>query len=139
LVAAPLALRAVEVRPVADRDEDVLQAGAARMVRVHVARRGGGNAEGRGQLFKCGVSACVAALERTLQLDVERIRERACKAGSAVRIDDGEPVPRSAGETDEPVVVPGDDVERCLGGEQLALAPGKPRACVRIVEDPAEV
>ncbi len=75
VVAAPLALAAVERRAVPDRDERVLQPRAARVVRVHVAGRDGRHAERRGELRQPRVAADVATFVRTLQLDVERACE----------------------------------------------------------------
>ena len=87
VVAAPLALAAVERGAVADRDERVLEPRAARVVRVHVAGRDGRDAERGGELRERGVPARVAALERALELDVERAGERAREPGGAVRVE----------------------------------------------------
>ena len=85
-----------------DRHEHVLEARAPRVVRVDVAGGDGADAEGLGQVAEGGVPACVAALVRALELDVEAVAaERVGEAGGGVRVADGEPVPRAAGEADE--------------------------------------
>ena len=139
VVAAALRLAAVERGAVADRDERVLEAGAAEVVRVDVAGRDGGDAERCGQLFERGVAAGVAALVRALELDVERAGKRAREPGGGVRVERGEAVARAAGEADEPFGVRFEDVERRRRREQLALAAGDAGAGVRVGEDPAEV
>ena len=140
MVAAPLALAAVERGAVADRDEHVLERRAARVVRVDVAGRDGRDAERRGEVRERGVAARVAALVRALELDVEarrgtRARAGRRRSGRATR----EPVARAAGEADEAFGVGGDDVERRRRREQVALAAGDAGAGVRVGEDPAEV
>ena len=106
VVAAPLALAAVERGAAADGDEDVLQRGAAAVVRVHVARsRSSATSSVSARSRSARVAARVAALVRTLQLDeeavaAERVREPRC----CVRVAHREAVARAAGEADEPFV-----------------------------------
>ena len=81
MVAAPLALAAVERGAVADRDEGVLEPRRRRgwcawMSPVATV----GDAERGGELLERGVPAGVAALERSLQLDVERARKGPARA-----------------------------------------------------------
>ena len=130
VVAAALLLAAVERGAVADRDERVLEAGAARVVRVDVAGRDGGHAERGGEVLERGVAARVAALERALELDVERAGERAREPGGAVRVERGEAVARAAGEADEPFGVGGDDVD-ASSRAGAARARGRGRGCRR--------
>ena len=111
-----LALAAVERGAGRDRDEDVLQAGAARVVRVRVAGGDGPDAERFGEVAQCRVAACVAALVGALQLDVEAVAaEGGGDAGGRVRVDDAEAVPRAAGEADEALVPLEQRVERQRG------------------------
>ena len=101
-VPAPLRLAALEGRAVLDRHEDVLEARAAQMVRVHVAGGDRADAEGLRERPERGVPASVAPLVGSLELDEEAVAaEGAGEAGGRVRIADGEPVPRAAGEADE--------------------------------------
>ena len=72
---------------VPDRDEDVLERGPARVVRVHVAGDDGADAGVVGEVAQERVPAGVAALERPLQLDVELLRAE----------DAGEPRPPRSG------------------------------------------
>ncbi len=130
MVPAPLALAAVERGSVADRDERVLQPGPPRMMGVDVAGRDGRHAEHCGQIFERSVSAPVAALERALQLDVERTRERTRQTHRRVRVDHTEAVPGAARERDQPFGMLGDDVDR----RRRRLTIG-----MRVREDPAEV
>ncbi len=89
----------------ANRDEDVLERGPARMVGVDVAGDDGLDARVRGQVAQERVPPRVAALERPLQLDVEALRaEGAGELGGRVRIVHAEPVAGAAGEADEPLV-----------------------------------
>ena len=105
VVAAPLALAAVERRAVADRDERVLQADARARVRMRVAGDDGLDAQRLREVAQRSVPAHVAALVRPLQLDVEAVAaEGLRKSRRRVRVANGEPVPRAAGEADEPVV-----------------------------------
>ena len=80
MVSAPLALGAVERGAVPDRDQRVLEARPARVVGVNVAGRDGRHAERGRELLERGVAARIAALERALQLDVERAREGPARA-----------------------------------------------------------
>ena len=74
-------------------------------MRVHVAGGDRAHAERLGEVAERGVAARVAALVRALQLDVEAVAaEHAGKVRGGVRVEHGEPVPRAAGEADEPVV-----------------------------------
>ena len=139
VVAAALALAAVEGGAVADRDEGVLEPQAALVVGVDVAGADGRDAEGGGELLERGVAAGIAALVRALELDVERPRERLREPGGGVRVGDGEPVAGAAGEADEPFGVLGDEGCGRSRREQVALAALGPRAGVRVGEDPAEV
>ena len=107
VVAAPLALAAVERGARADRDEHVLERGAARVVRVHVSRRDGVHVQRLRQVAQRRVAARVAAFVRSLQLDEEAVAaERLREPRRGVRIAHRQPVPRAAGETDEPLVEP---------------------------------
>ena len=139
MVAAPFPLRAVERGAAADRDERVLEPAPASMVGVHVTGRDHRHAERGREIGKRGVPARVAALERPLELDVERTRKRLREPGRGVRVDHAEPVRGAAGEADEPFGVGGDDLGRRLRRQELALAPLDARARVRVGEDPAEV
>src|SRR5437773_2448388 len=71
--AAPLALAAVERGAMPDRDERVLQLGPPRVVRVDVAGGDGRDAERGREVAQMRVPAGIAALERSLQLDVEAV------------------------------------------------------------------
>ena len=105
MVAAPLLLAALERGAAADGDEDVLERGAAAVVRVDVSRRDRRDAERLRELAQARVAARVAALVRTLQLDVEAVAaERAREPHRGVRVAHREAVPRAAGEADEAVV-----------------------------------
>ena len=75
----------------ADRDECVLQAHAAKVVCMHVSGRDGRDAERRRELGQALVAPRVTACVRTLKLDVERAGERSREPRSPVRIDDCEP------------------------------------------------
>src|SRR5207249_7757286 len=74
LVVAPaLLLAAVQRRAAANRDERVLEGAAPLVVRVDVAGRDGGDAEVAAEIAEGGVAPRVAALVRTLKLDVEAV------------------------------------------------------------------
>src|SRR5262245_26876698 len=104
LVAAPLCLAAVERGVARDRDENVLQAHAAAVVRMDVPGRDGAHAERLRQISKRRVAAGVAAEVRPLQLDEEALTtEHASHPRDGVRIDDGEPTTGAPRETDEAV------------------------------------
>ncbi len=139
MVAAPLPLGAVERGAVADRDEGVLKARAARMVGVHVAGRHRGDAERRREVGEPRVPARVAALVRALELDVERTGKRPREPRGGVRVGDAEPVASAAGEADEPLGVRGDELGGRRGLQQLPLAARDTGAGVGVGEDPAEV
>ena len=139
MVAAPLPLAALERGAAADGDEHVLERGAATVVRVDVSRRDRLDAERGGELAQLRVAARVAALVRALQLDVEAVAaEGAREPRRRVRVADGEPVARAAGEADEPLV-------QLL--EQRLVEPRRQRLAVRRVarvrvrrgQQPAEV
>ena len=139
MVAAPLPLAALERGAAADGDEHVLERGAAAVVRVDVARRDRPDAERGGEVAQVRVAARVAALVRALQLDVEAVAaEGAREPRRRVRVADGEPVARAAGEADEPLV-------QLL--EQRLVEPRRQRLAVRRVagvrvrrrQQPAEV
>ena len=85
VVAAPLALAAVERCALLDRNERVLQLCATRVVRMHVAGRNGWDTKRLGELGEHGVPPRVAALVRPLQLDVERTRKGAGEPRRRVR------------------------------------------------------
>ncbi len=139
VVAAPLALAAVERRAFANRDEHVLELRATRVVRVRVAGRDRVHAERLGEVSQRGVPPHVAALVRPLELDEEALApERPRDARGRVRVDDGEPVPRAAGEADEPVVQLLEQVQRERWVERRILRL-RPRVRVRRCEQPAEV
>ena len=56
-----------------------------------------------GEVLQSGVAPAVPALVRPLQLDEEAVApERAGEADGGVRVVHGEPVPRAAGQADEP-------------------------------------
>ena len=75
VVAAPFLLAALERGAAADGDEDVLQRGAAAVVRVDVSRRDGLDADRLGKLTQARVAARVAALVRALQFYEEAVTE----------------------------------------------------------------
>jgi hypothetical protein len=105
LVPAPLGLAALERGPVADGDEDVLEAEAAGIVRVHVAGGDGADAQRVGERAQRGVAAGVPAGVGALELDVEALApEGAGEAGGRVRARDCEAVTGAAGEADEALV-----------------------------------
>jgi hypothetical protein len=139
VVAAPLLLAAVEGGAAADGDEGVLEGCAASVVGVDVAGGDGGDAEVAGELAQRGVAAGVSALVRSLELDVEAVTSEGDRdAGGGVRIVRCEPVPRAAGQADEPLGVLEQRVERQLGRQRVGslLRPG---TGVRLGQQPAEV
>ncbi len=124
VVAAPLRLAAVERGAAADRDERVLERGAARVVRMDVAGRDGRDAEVAGELAQPREAARVAALVRPLELDVEAVApERRGELRSVVRPVHAEPVAGAAGEADEALV----QLQRATGAATPA-AGARPRA-----------
>jgi hypothetical protein len=105
VVAAPLRLAAVERGATSDRDEDVLERGPARVVRVDVPRRDRGDAQRLGKVPQGSEPPRVAALVRPLELDEEALGpERPRQRRRSVRAPRAEPVPRAAREAEEPFV-----------------------------------
>jgi hypothetical protein len=98
VVASALALAAVERGAAADRDEDVLQRGAAGVVRVDVAGRDRTDVQRFREVSQGGVPPRVAALVRALELDEEVVAAEGSRA-----------VPRL-----------------CLAGRSAAAAPAPP-------------
>ena len=139
LVAAPLALGAVERGAVANRDEHVLQPRAAKVMCMHVAGRNRRHVERRGELGQPRIAPNVASPVRSLKLDVKRPRKRARQARGTLRVGDSQAMTCAAREADDPFRVRHDDVERRLRRQQLALAPGHARSRVDVGEDPAQV
>ena len=121
-----------------DRDEHVLERGAAQGVGVDVAGDDGLHPRMSGEIAQERVPARVAALERPLQLDVEALRpECAGERGGSVRVVAPEPLPRAAGEADEPLVQLGEQawVERRRQQNPFL----RPRVRVRRGQEAAEV
>ncbi len=161
LVPAPLPLGAVEGGAVRDRDQRILESRPALVVRVDVPGCDRRHAEGCCEALEGRVSARVASLEWPLELDVERAGERAREIGCRLRIDAAEPLPRAAGEADEPFGVLGDELRGRSRWQQVAAVPSRrrnlpvppspfpvacadgrlrrPGSCVRVREDPAKV
>jgi hypothetical protein len=141
VVAAPLALAAVERRPVPDRDQDVLELRPPRVVRVDVARRDRRHPQGRGEVPQGAVPGRVAPLVRALELDVEPVgAEGAREPGRRVGVADREPVACAAGEADEAVAQLLD--ERLVDGGvegRVGLAALGPCTRMRCGQQPAEV
>ena len=140
-VATPLALAAVERRAAANRDQRVLQHGAAAVVRVHVTRRDRLHPQVLRQVTEEHVPSRVAPLEWPLQLDVEAVApERLRQAGGTVRVAQAEPVARAPGEADEALA----ELRHGLQGDGrrqglTVLTARTPRPCMRGGEDAAEV
>ena len=134
MVAAPLALAAVERGAAADRDEHVLERRAAGVVRVHVAGGDRAHAKRLGEVAERRVAARVAALVRALQLDEEAVApERAGEPRGGVRVEHREPVPRAAGEADEPFVQLLEQAQVERRRQRLARPPsGVCRACAAV-------
>ena len=140
VVAAPLALAAVERRAVVDGDERVLQADARARVRVRIAGRNRRDAERLGEIAQRRVASHVAALVWTLQLDEEAVAAESLREPrGGVGIADREPVARAAGEADEPFVQLLEQRLLECRRHGLRLAPGRPRVLVRGREQTAEV
>ena len=139
VVAAPLALAAVERRAVLDRDERVLQVRTADVVCVHVTGRDRRHAERTRELVELCIAAYVAALVRALQLDVEA-RSNA-RASRAAAFGSTEPSPCRA--QPESATSP----SACCSSMSIVVSAGSrsrsfpwdTRARVRVGEDPAEV
>jgi hypothetical protein len=75
------------------------------VVRVDVAGRDRVDSQRLGEIAQPSEPLRIATLVRALQLDEEALApERVSKRGGAVRAPQAEPVPRTAGEADEPVV-----------------------------------
>jgi hypothetical protein len=92
-----------------------------------------------GELAQGGASAGVSALVGALELDEEAVAaEGVGDAGDGVRVARAEPVPRAAGQADEPLGVCEQRLERQLGRERVG-ALLRPRAGVRLGQEPAEV
>ncbi len=126
VVAAPLALAAVEGGAAANRDEHVLEHCTARVVRVRVAGGDRRDTERRRKLAERGIAPRVAALVRPLQLDEEVVpAEDPGEPRRRVRVADGEPVPRAAGKADEPLV---QLLEQRRVERRRQRAPGPPSA-----------
>ncbi len=139
VVAAPLALAAVERGAAADRDEHVLQRGPTRIVCVHVAGGDGAHLQRLGKVAQCCVAADVAALVRALHLDEETLgAEGAGDACDSVGLAHGEPVARAAGEADETLVqlLEPSRLERRRQRVSPLLRPG---TRVGVCDQPAEV
>ena len=142
VVAAPLALAAVERGAVADRDEHVLERRAPRVVRVHVAgrdrrrrrasRRGrAGARSGARRRARTGAGA-----RRRSGRGRTRCASRAAAFGSRTR----EPVARAAGEADEPLVqLLEQRADRAPAASGSALLPGGRVCACAAREQPAEV
>ena len=138
MVPAPLALGALEGRPVADRDHRVLERGAARVVRMRIAGGDGLDAQRLGELAQPRVPPRVAPLVRALELDEEPLApERAGQLGCRIRILDTEPVPRTAGEADETLVQLRQERRIERGRHQLGRL--GPSAGMRRGQEPAEI
>ena len=138
VVAAALWLAAVERGAAADRDEHVLERGAAWMVRMRVAGGDGPDADRLGEVAQRGEPAGVAPLVRALQLHEEPFApERPCQRRRTVRASRREPVPGAAGEADEALVQLGHQ----RGGERRWRGLRRPGAGVRVRggQQPAEI
>ena len=133
VVAAPLALAAVERRALADRDEHVLELRGAAVVRVHVAGRDRLHAERLGELAQRRVPARVAALVRPLELDEEALASERLRDGRGrVRVADAEPVARAAGEADEALVRLEQQLERARARAAGAAGSRSRAACAPV-------
>ena len=101
-VSAPLRLAPFERGSAADRNEDVLEQRAPRVMRVHVARRDGLHAEVLREIAEQCAAPGVPPFVRPLELDEEAPPpEGLGKARCAVRIPNAEAVARTAGQADE--------------------------------------
>ena len=140
-IPAPLGLAALERGSAANRDEDVLQQRASRMMRVDVAGRDRLDTEVLGEIAQETEPPRIPPLERALELDVEALAtECACKTRGRVRVEQSEAAARAAGKAYEPLVQLGDDLERHRRGQRLAvLAPRAPRSRMRCREQAAQV
>src|SRR4029079_15457220 len=105
LVTAPLGFAAVECDVVLHGDEHVLQARAAQMVGMDVARHDRADVERGRQVAERRIPSRIPAYVRALELHVETVAsEDAGEVGSGVRLPDAEPVARAARKTDETLV-----------------------------------
>ena len=140
MVAAPLALAAVDRRAVADRDERVLERRPRRHVCVGVAGRDRLHPKRLGEVAKRGVAAGVAALVRPLELDEEAVApERLREPRRRVRVAHGKPGARAAGEAHEPLVQLLEATLLERRRQQLVLAAGKTRTRMRRRQQAAQV
>jgi hypothetical protein len=138
VVAAPLALAAVERRAFPDRDENVLQLRSARMVGVRVAGHDRLRAKLLREVAQRGVAPHVPTLVGALELDVEAIAERARDGRGGVGIEHAEPSARATGEADEAVVQLQEQLERQRRRQRWVLGT-RTRLRVRRGQKPAEV
>ena len=139
MVAAPLLLAAVERGAAADGDQRVLEGAPPLVVDMDVAGGDGGDTQIAGELAEGGIPAGVAALVRTLELDVEAVGPECGRSpGGAVRVAHPEPVACAAGETHEPLGALEQGVQRQLGRKRVG-ALLRPCAGVRLGQEPAEV
>ena len=140
-VPSPLPLAAVERGAAADRDERVLEQRAPRRMGVDVAGGDRLDAETLGEIAEHRVAPRVAPLVRPLQLDEEPLAaERRGEPRGSRRIAEREPVARTAGQADEPLVQLHHRLERDGGRQGLpVLPPGTAGPGMGGGEDPAEV
>ena len=127
VVSAPLRLGALERRAVADRDERVLEQRPGRVVGVDVAGDDRLDLERLRELAEPGVPPHVSPLEGPLELDEEPLAAEGLRqARGGIRVPDGEPEARAAGEADEPFVQLLEQrlVERRLERRLALLRPG---------------
>ena len=147
-VAAASRLRGLQGRPQPDRDEGVLEGGAARVVGVDVAGRDAGHAEPGGELGEPAVAGAVVAPVGALQLDPEVVgaeglqqppaQPRRARRLAALPGARQQAVAGAAREADEPLGV---------GLDPLQRHPGLPGAALRALagvgvrrgQQPAEV
>ena len=122
-VTATIRLAALERGAAADRHERVLEQRSPRMVRVDVSGRDRLDSEMLRQVAKRGVSACVSALVRPLELDEEAIAaEGPSEPRGAARITNAKADPRAAREADEPL----GELGHRFHGDRWLEGPGMP-------------
>ena len=140
-VSPPLGLAALERGAAADRDKDVLQQRAPRVVRMDVSGRDRLDVEVLGEVAQEPEPPCVTTLVGTLELDAEALAaERSGQARSGVRIEQPETSTCTPGEADETVVRLRDRLERDGWRQRLAVLPsGTPRPRMRGRQEPTEV
>ena len=144
-VAAPLLLGAVQRRPMADRDEDVLEHGATRAVRMDVSGHHGFDTQRLCEMAERDVSPRIAPLVRPLELDEEVVAaEDVSEPDGGVRVEHAETVARAARETDEPVLplLEQRRVERRLepvGRVRLGQQPAEIRVALRRLDEQRDV